>query len=388
MDYMGVWSKRVVGPWLIVLLLALSGGPLGAKGGSGKVQTARARLRATLREKQRVEEKLHETKQLQRHALHDVRSSEERLETAQTALRRTEVKLAATERRVKVTQDRIGQVDAQLKQHNAALWKRLEVFYKKGSVGYAEVVLGATSFEDFVDRAILFKSVTKHDLELKQNIEEARSEQVALKADLVQSWREYADLRSQYDEKTREISVETGRKKLVLADVRRDRAAQEEALEEISNAQSEIERVLGRLQNPGGGSGGGGRLSGGFNKPCSGRYTCRFGSRIHPITGRRSFHDGVDIADSYGTTIHAAAAGTVVQSGWHSRVYGNAVMIDHGNGWATFYGHCSRVLVSEGQHVSQGQAIASMGSTGWSTGSHCHFSVYRNGSAVNPLSLR
>lgn len=120
-----------------------------------------------------------------------------------------------------------------------------------------------------------------------------------------------------------------------------------------------------------------------FVWPCSGNITSPFGYRT--IFGSYSFHSGIDIATSYGTSIRASDGGTVIFSGWKG-TYGNLVIIDHGNGYQTYYGHCSRLLVSVGNKVYQGQTIAKVGSTGRSTGNHCHFEVRINGTAVNPRS--
>jgi murein DD-endopeptidase MepM/ murein hydrolase activator NlpD len=97
-----------------------------------------------------------------------------------------------------------------------------------------------------------------------------------------------------------------------------------------------------------------------------------------------SFHTGIDIAGSAGATIRAAAAGRVTYSGWYGR-YGRTVIIDHGGGFSTLYSHASTLLVDKGQDVSQGQAIATVGSSGNSTGPHLHFEVRVNGQARNPL---
>ena len=124
-----------------------------------------------------------------------------------------------------------------------------------------------------------------------------------------------------------------------------------------------------------------------FIWPVYGRITSYFGYRS--IFGSYSYHGGIDIATSYGTNIAAADGGTVVFAGratgsmWS---YGNLVIVDHGNGKQTYYGHCSSVLVSAGDKVYQGQPIAKVGSTGRSTGNHCHFEVKINGTSVNPLS--
>lgn len=118
-----------------------------------------------------------------------------------------------------------------------------------------------------------------------------------------------------------------------------------------------------------------------FIWPCSGNITSSFGYRS--IFGSYSFHSGIDIATSYGSSIRASDGGTVIFSGYKG-TYGKLVIIDHGNGYVTYYGHCSSLLVSAGDKVYQGQTIARVGATGRATGNHCHFEVRINGTAVNP----
>ena len=111
-----------------------------------------------------------------------------------------------------------------------------------------------------------------------------------------------------------------------------------------------------------------------------------FGSRVDPVTGAiGAFHEGIDIADDYGSQIVATAAGVVTFAGYTSGGYGNLVEIDHGNGFVTRYGHNSAVLVTVGMSVKQGQTIALMGSTGKSTGAHVHYEVRLNNTPVDPM---
>lgn len=124
--------------------------------------------------------------------------------------------------------------------------------------------------------------------------------------------------------------------------------------------------------------------TGTFRWPCSGNITSPFGYRHLSYSYASTYHKGIDIANRYGTAICAADGGTVVYSGWMSG-YGYLVQVDHGNGYVTYYGHNSSLLVSVGQHVYKGQQIARMGSTGNSTGNHCHFEVRYNGVARNPM---
>ncbi len=121
--------------------------------------------------------------------------------------------------------------------------------------------------------------------------------------------------------------------------------------------------------------------TGNYIWPVNGRVTSPFGYRS--IFGSYSYHSGMDIAVPYGTSVKAADGGTVIWSGYKGSL-GNLVIIDHGNGEQTYYGHNSQLYVSVGEKVYQGQAIAAAGSTGRSTGSHCHFEIKINGTSVNP----
>lgn len=125
--------------------------------------------------------------------------------------------------------------------------------------------------------------------------------------------------------------------------------------------------------------------TGSFRWPTSGRISSYFGGRKSPGGIGSTNHKGIDIAVPRGTPIYAADGGTVTYSGWMSG-YGYLVQVDHGNGYVTRYGHNSSLTVSVGQHVYKGQQVARAGSTGNSTGNHCHFEVKINGTSVNPLS--
>ena len=117
----------------------------------------------------------------------------------------------------------------------------------------------------------------------------------------------------------------------------------------------------------------------------SASFTSGFGVRSDPFHAGAAMHPGIDLAGSYGTPIYATADGTVLRAGWNSGGYGNLVEVDHGRGITTRYGHMSAILVSAGQHVTRGQQIGRMGSTGRSTGNHLHYEVRIDGRAVNPI---
>jgi len=137
------------------------------------------------------------------------------------------------------------------------------------------------------------------------------------------------------------------------------------------------QQALGRGVSRGSGSG---QLS----WPCDGDVSSGFGYRVHPISGTRRMHTGLDLGCANGAPIHAAGSGTVTEAGVRGG-YGNAVVIDHGDGLATLYAHQSRITVSVGQQVSEGEVIGYVGSTGQSTGPHLHWEVWVNGTPVDPM---
>lgn len=116
----------------------------------------------------------------------------------------------------------------------------------------------------------------------------------------------------------------------------------------------------------------------------SSRYTSQFGYRINPITNVRAFHTGLDIAAPLGTKIKAAYNGTVSKTGEDSHS-GKYIFLTHANGLETFYCHCSEIIAEKGAKIRQGETIALVGSTGWSTGPHLHFEIHKNGKRLDPL---
>lgn len=117
--------------------------------------------------------------------------------------------------------------------------------------------------------------------------------------------------------------------------------------------------------------------------PCEGYFSSPFGYRVHPVLGYARFHSGCDIAAGTGTPIYATAAGRITNADYLGG-YGLAITIDHGSGLSTLYGHCSAVCVKNGDYVRKGQMVGNVGSTGMSTGPHCHYEVHQNGAQIDP----
>jgi murein DD-endopeptidase MepM/ murein hydrolase activator NlpD len=133
-------------------------------------------------------------------------------------------------------------------------------------------------------------------------------------------------------------------------------------------SEMELNRVFGRL----------------FIYPTTGRITSRFGIRNDPLTGLRRFHNGIDLANAVGTPVVAAMSGRVAMLGYNPN-FGKYIILSHPEGFQTLYGHLEEFLVRKGQQVRQGREVARMGNTGYSTGSHLHFSIFRRGEPVDPF---
>ena len=211
------------------------------------------------------------------------------------------------------------------------------------------------------------KRQAQEDLEAAQERGRIREEEARRKAEEEARRKAEEEARRKAEEEARRKAEEEARRK---AEEEARRKAEEEA------RKKEEEKKKQQAQQP---------SSAGFIWPtdCH-RLTDTFGPRVHPITGQYSSHSGIDIAASAGDYIRACAAGTVVRANYQE-AFGYNVIIDHGNGFKTLYGHMTRYTVSVGDTVYQGEVIGYVGSTGWATGPHLHLSVYKNGELVNPV---
>ena len=327
------------------------------------------------------------------------------LDAANARLQSIQTKQAEINAQIAQTQNEIVKMEADLKTRQDVLNRRVRAIYMHGQLNYLEVILGANSFSDFANRVELLKRVIRSDYNLILEIQKQKAAIEAKKAQLEEDKRQLDALAAEAEKTRQEIAKKKAEQQKVLDAAKSNKAAAAQ-MEQDLNAQlasvrnliqqrlaaAEAARQAAQQQAASDDEGGGGGGSddnyvqgtGAMGWPCSGPITSPFGYRTHPIFGTTIFHAGIDIGVDYGTPIHAADSGVVVYSGWISG-YGNAVIIDHGGGISTLYGHNQSLAVSEGQSVSKGSVIAYAGSTGNSTGPHCHFEVDVNGSPVNPM---
>lgn len=265
--------------------------------------------------------------------------------------------------------------------------------YMHGQLNYLDVVIGAKDFNDFANRVELLRRVISSDMSLISSIKEERSRIAAAKAVLEEERAHQQQLQADAAAKQAEIEKTKAEQQALLEKAQSDKATAEAALAELEATSQSIGAMLRQRQaDRAAAASAGGTAdsfqavsgSGVFIWPVNGPITSPFGYRNHPIFGRAIFHSGIDIGVDEGTPVHAADAGVVVEADWLGG-YGNAVIIDHGNGLSTVYGHNSSLAVSAGQSVAKGEVIAYAGSTGNSTGPHVHFEVRSGGEPVDPM---
>ncbi len=314
------------------------------------------------------------------------------------------------ERRLAWNGRQLDAAEATLRRHNDALKRRLVDAYERGDLGYVNVLLASTSFNDFAERWQDIRYLIAANQKTVRDRRDAERAVARARADL-EGQRQVLDatLRRERQEKYALAALAEQRSVLVAVASRQRRsvssevteledltAAQEAQLEAyIRQRQAEEEArraaeadarrraaLLAGVEAPPEATHGG---PGTFSWPASGPITSPFGMRIHPGTGAFKMHTGIDIGAPMGATITAAAAGRIIFAGWESG-YGNTIIVDHGGQTSTLYGHCSQIFVSNNQDVQRGQAIGAVGATGDATGPHLHFEIRINGVAIDPAS--
>ncbi len=369
------------------LLTALMAAGLLLIGGSSlnviEAQSYRQRLNSIREKQEAVQKRLSAIKDRQQEAASELATARNQAQQARDRAESAEENLEEVRSILRDVKQDLEQTEKELQQHREAMSERLVALYETGQPSYLEVVLNATSFEDFTNRAEFSRIIAKQDEELLDTLVETEAKLTEQRAMFEAAHAEAKQLKREADAaKAEAVEAET-RAEALVAKYRKNRKAAERDFAALEATEKQVEALIRRQASSGSGSYTG-TCVGNLLRPCPGRISSSYGWRTHPILHTRRFHNGVDIAIGSGTPIKAADDGKVIFAGWKG-AYGRTVIIDHGSGWSTMYGHCSSIYVSRGEVVSRGQRIAAVGSTGWSTGSHLHWTVYRNGSTTNPL---
>ena len=319
-------------------------------------------------------------------------------EEADAAIADYEEKQAALDEtlaRIDENEEKLQAVEKDYNQKHGVLMVRVRDIYINGQISYLDVLFGSKDLNDFFTRMDLLKRVMKQDYDLVQAIIKQQGEIKAVRKQLEADQRIQEELAAKAEEAKEIKLAKVARKQELIDKMQNDKAVYDRQYDEMMAASEQVAKLIQQSKykpppSPPPSSSGSSESynatpssSGGMIWPISGPITSPFGWRTHPIFGSQRFHSGLDIGGDYGMEIHAAKAGVVSHAGWIGG-YGNTVMIDHGGGIVTLYGHNQSLNVSVGQQVSQGQVIAFCGSTGNSTGPHCHFEVRLNGEPVSP----
>lgn len=280
---------------------------------------------------------------------------------------------------------------------------RVRAMEENGGYNILAIISKSDSFSDMLTAMDDVGEIMESDRQLEDAYIAARENTESVKADYENTRSELEELKAQLKAEQEELEKDIEEAIQIILDLENDlenRQAEYDAImaaEDAANAT--IDKLVAELEAQraaeaaaaaaaaGGSSGGGGNANatGSFLWPVASYVyvSSRFGLRVHPITGEKKSHTGIDIASNQGTAVYASDGGSVTLAGWNGG-YGNCIMIDHGNGYVTLYGHLSSISVSVGQTVSQGATIGAVGSTGNSTGPHLHFEVLKNGTRIDP----
>ena len=283
------------------------------------------------------------------------------------------------------TNEDIAVLEQQLQEQEFAFEDMIRMSFMYGNDNYLQMIFDSENFSDLLSRL----DMVSYLLSYNQNVIDGMIEtedQLRLSADNLQLSKD--NLKKYVESKEalkNELNQKSDEAQSLINSLDKDEKAASQALKEIEASKKQLENDIAELAKQYNKKGE--KYSGGiFIWPVDQKQSTSSGWewRINPISKKREFHNGLDIPAPRGTKIFAASGGTVVKAAWYGG-YGNCVIVNHGGGVMTLYGHCNKLNVKEGQSVKQGDTIAFVGSTGYSTGNHLHFTVYENGNtAVNP----
>lgn len=388
--------KRTV---LAILLASLAAAP--AYGASKKdVDSAKGKISSIEEEKKKTEQAIKELETLKADTETYVRKLDSQLETLNAEVNRLEGNIRDKEKIIEETAVKLDEAGKVEKKQYEAMKKRIKYMYEKGDSSYLDLLLQSKSMSELLNRAEYISKISEYDRNMldqyvavkdgiaddKARLEKERAELVVLQEQTTSKKNSVETLVNEKSAELKKVNSQIGTKTAQVEAYEKDIKAQEDKIKQI---EAEIKRQEEEARKKAEAAGQKyntvsiGNIKFIWPCPSSSRITSGFGGRESPTEGASSNHQGMDIGAPTGSNIVAAADGTVTIS-TYSYSAGNYIMLNHGGGVSTVYMHCSQLLVSAGDTVKQGQVIAKVGSTGYSTGPHLHFGVRLNGSYVNP----
>ncbi|MBN3877717.1 MULTISPECIES: murein hydrolase activator EnvC family protein [unclassified Nostoc] len=358
---------------------------------TGSIDTLRQQQQQMNQQRQGVVGERDRLTNLQQEAQKHLTGLKQNLQTTDSYLQESESRLQLATQRLQQLETDLDVAERSYQERQIATVARLRYLQRSPAfVGWA-VLLESENISDFFSRRHQLKLVFQADQKILLKLNTQANSIDKQKTEVEQQKNEIGLIREQLLAQKADYQTQAQSQSELIQRLNSDRlaleAAQNQLERESKNLEVLIQQKVAEAEEAQGKTNSRKNIiirgTGVMAYPSDASTSSPFGWRVHPILGYRRFHAGLDFAASYGSKIRAADSGRVIFAGWYGG-YGRAVIIDHGNGITTLYGHTSELYVSEGQAVERGQAIAAVGSTGFSTGPHLHFEVRRNGTPVDP----
>ncbi|MDD5593374.1 MAG: peptidoglycan DD-metalloendopeptidase family protein [Candidatus Margulisbacteria bacterium] len=337
------------------------------------------KLKLIQKELKTSQEKLKLTKEQKQEVLGKLVVITQELKKANRSLNKAKEKIQANESKIGELVVEQKKTEEDLSKKSGKLELRVREAFKNGGLNYLDLLFASQSMSDFLNRLYFFEKVIARDASLIMGVREDLRATRSQQQQLTGRTREIKELAQVIAENKKKIAEQADEKKKVFEELKVRESEYAAKIAELEKSSRELEVMIQRKMAERSRSGQKIQSTGELVWPLKGRITLRFGAR-HRLQGR---HTGIDIAAPYGSPIVAADSGEIIFAGWWDG-YGKAVVIDHGKGRATVYAHMSRIYPTVGALVAKGQTIGLEGTTGYSTGPHCHFEVRINGVPTNP----
>lgn len=315
--------------------------------------------------------------------LEQLNNLNEKIYTYESEIANLTQNLADVEKEIEEITKRLSIVEQNYNLQKDAFQTRMVALYETGDIVYLDVLLNSSSILEFISNYYLIAEIARYDTDLLENIENQKIQIENIKI-LLEEKKLNIETAKENREKTT-IALENS--KIIRNSYINKLSEQEkETQAKIDEFQEELNNLEAQIVMLATGNLGEDYVGGEFAWPAPGytTITSNFGMRLHPIFKVNRLHTGTDIGMPTGASIVAANDGIVIKS-TYTTGYGNMIMIDHGGGVVTVYGHGSENVAQTGQTVKRGDVVMKAGSTGWSTGPHLHFEIRINGKYIDPL---
>lgn len=316
--------------------------------------------------------------------LKQIDNLDQKIETYQGQVDELNGKLETLQNQIKIAEEKLTNLENNYKIQRKTFQNRIVAQYEAGDVQYLDVLLSSNTLSEFISNYYLIGEIAKYDRNLLDNIDRQKNEIEKIKTTLTEREK---NLKTVKENKERTATALENAKVIKNSYAKQLTDSEKETQSKIAEYQRELDNLEAQIVTITSIKVGEDYVGGEFAWPAPGysTITSKYGMRVHPILKTHRVHSGTDIAMPMGAYIIAANDGVVTKAGYSSTGYGNMVLIDHGGGVSTLYGHGSEILVQTGQTVKRGDIIMKAGSTGWSTGPHLHFEVRINGQHVDSL---